>query len=305
MVVKLKNHERYEFFPDFKDFQDKDKSYSAYAQLHGDCNASREFNFQFGKLILVGHGKITNSRCGKFQTFKMCNRVELHEQKRLSGESHAGEAFIRLSHHWCHNFECPVCFLHGACKREAEHISQRIERAAVGYVDDKGVKHAALGNPQHIAISPPISDYGLFEQNNKKFIKKTKVILNEVGVMDGCIIPHGFRYADYWESIRKGIPFGYYFSPHAHVIGFIDGGYGACRHCGKTSYVVRTRGGKAVTKHGDSKYCFSCNGFERRVRESYNKYGYIISNTDERASVFGTAWYQLSHMTIERNNALA
>jgi hypothetical protein len=291
-----------EFFPEISDVNNQERLLSAYAKLHGDCNAPKEFNFQYGKLILVGHGRITNAYCGKFQTFKICNRVELHGQKKLDGESHAGEVFVRLSHHWCHNFECPVCFLHGACKREADHASQRIEKASIGYTDEKGVKHAALGSPQHLVLSPPVSDWGLFEKNNKEFIKKAKIILNEVGVMDGCIIPHGFRYADYWESISKKIPFGWKFSPHLHVVAFIEGGYGACRYCSKTAYTIMTKGGKSVTKHGDSRYCFACNGFERRVRESYKKNGYIISNTDERASVFGTLWYQLSHMTIERQD---
>jgi hypothetical protein len=295
----LKNND---LLPEIKDFEEKEKEYTSYQQSFGDCNAPKEFNFQYGKLILVGHGKVTNSYCGKFQTFKICNRIELHGQSEPNGESHSGQVFVRLSHHWCHKFECPICYLHGACKREADHISQRIEKASVGYVDEKGIKHSALGSPQHIIISPCSSDWGLFELNNREFMKKAKAILNEVGVFDGCIIPHGFRYADYWESISKKIPFGWYFSPHAHVIGFIEGGYGACRHCSKTAYFIKTKGGKTVSKHGDSKYCFSCDGFERRVRESYKKHGYIISNTDERASVFGTAWYQLSHMTIERND---
>jgi hypothetical protein len=36
------------------------------------------------------------------------------------------------------------------------------------------------------------------------------------------------------------------------------------------------------------------------VRRSFEKHRYIIKVTDERRSVFATAWYQLSHMTIRK-----
>ena len=282
-----KQGRRDDFFPEFKSFQEKEKSYSAYAQVYGDCDDSHRFSFERGKWVLVGHGKQTNSKCGQFQTFKICNRVELHSNSTLDGECHAGEVFVRPSHHWCFNCHCPVCFLHGWAKREADHVTQRLEKASMGYVDEKGGKHPSLGSPQHLVVSAPLGDYGVAEFKNKEFIQKVKRLLNEVGVLDGYMIFHGFRYADYKESLRKGVPFGWRWNPHAHVLGFISGGYGKCRHC--KFQLTKTFVG-----------CSTCDGFEQRVRESYKKNQYIIKCLDERITIFGTAWYQLSHMTVEK-----
>lgn len=292
-----------DFFPDIDDYNSKLKFYSVYEQLNGDMGNHRNFNFSHGDWIVVGHGLKTNSKCGQFRRFDACLRTELHSQAGLDGVSHVNEAFVHLVHHWCHNYSCPVCFLHGACCREAEHISQRIKFASKGGRDGKGVYHAPLGDPQHIVLSCPVSDYGLAEFEHEKFCVKAKRILNEVGVISYGFCFHGFRFADYSESIEKRVPFGYYWSPHLHVIGFIQGGYGACRHCAETARIVHTRGGKTVTKHGDIRFCASCDGFEKRVRESFEKNRYIISNTDERQSVFATAWYQLSHMAIRRSDS--
>jgi hypothetical protein len=282
-----KGIEQIDFFPDFKSFQNKEESYTAYAQLFGDCDDSRQFQFEWGKWVLVGHGQQTNSKCGQFLTFKICNRVELHKQTSLDGVSHGSEVFVRPSHYWCNNCHCPVCFLHGWAKRLADHAAQRLEKASKGYVDEKGFRHAALGSPQHIVVSPNLSDYGLVEFHNKDFLNKAKVLLNEVGVLDGCIIFHGMRYADYHESLRKGVPFGWRWNPHLHVVGFISGGYGKCRHC--KFQLSKTFAG-----------CSTCDGFEHRVRESYKTNGYIIKCLDERTSVFGTIWYEASHMTVEK-----
>ena len=282
-----KKNERNDFFPEFKNFQDKAESYPAYAQAYGDCDDSRFFKFEWGMWVLVGHGKQTNSKCGQFQTFKICNRVELHNNSTLTGECHVGEVFVRPSHHWCFNCHCPVCFLHGWAKRVADHASQRLEKAAKGYVDEKGVKHLALGSPQHLVVSPHVSDYGLAEFKNEKFIQKVKALLNEVGILDGFILFHGARYANYEESVRKGVPLGWRWNPHCHVLGFISGGYGKCRHC--RFQLNRTFAG-----------CSDCDGFEHRVRESYKKNQYIIKCLDERITVFGTIWYQASHMTVKK-----
>jgi hypothetical protein len=207
----------------------------------------------------------------------------------LKGESHAGEVFYYKSHRWCHNFECPVCFLHGACKREADHATQRIEKASRGYFDEKGVKHMGLGDPQHVVVSPPESDWGLADFNNARFLEKVKTLLNRVGILDGAIIFHGFRCASWEEHIKKNVPYGWRWSPHAHVIGLIDGGYGKCRHCW-------------FQLNGTFVGCFECDGFEHRVRESYRSNKYIIKCLDERITVFGTIWYQLSHMTIKKRD---
>ncbi len=293
-----------DFFPDIDNFDSKVKCYSAYEQLHGDMGNSKQFQFSYGNWTVVGHGIKTNYKCGQFRRFDACTRVELHGQSDLSGVSHSGLVFAHMVHHWCHSYSCPVCFLHGACLREAEHGSQRLKFASNGGVDEKGVRHVSMGQPQHVVVSACKADYELANSSHDKFFAKVKRIINEVGILNACLVFHGFRYANYQESIEKGVPFGYYWSPHYHVVGFILGGYGKCRHCLKTERIVHTVGGKTVTKHGDERFCFDCDGFERRVRESFKKYGYIISNLDERMSVFGTLWYQLSHMAIKKRDVV-
>jgi hypothetical protein len=252
-----KRHE--EFFPQIKNFAECEKSLNTYAQLFGDCEIPRQFNFSWGKWILVGHGKISKISCGKFKSFKICSRTELHGQSKLNGENHAGEVFVHKVHQWCHSPLCPTCFLYGWAKREADHATQRLEKASKGYVDEKGVKHAPLGNPQHIVVSPPETDWGLAEFQNSKFIEKVKRLINEVGIEGGCIIFHGFRCASWEESIGKHVQYGWRWSPHAHIVGFILGGYSKCRYC------------------TPSPKCLSCDGFEGRVRKSYQTNKYIIN----------------------------
>jgi hypothetical protein len=287
-------------FPEYEDFESKWRDYSAYEQLNGDMGNSQIFHFEHGEWIVVGHGEKTNSKCGIWRRHDICSRAELHAQADLSGVSHAGEVYVHMVHTWCHSYACPVCYLKGACLREAEHISQRIEKASKGGKDEKEVYHAPLGEPQHIIVSAPQSDYNLCEFEHEKWCKNWRSIVAEVGIINGGFCFHGFRFADYAESIAKGVPYGFYWSPHVHILGFIEGGYGKCRHCHATEKVYRTGGGKIVKKHGDSRFCAHCDGFENRVRQSYEKHRYIIKVTDERRSVFATAWYQLSHMAIRK-----
>jgi hypothetical protein len=291
----LKNDE---FFPDIDSVDKQWKAYSAYEQLHGDMGNSKAFNFEYGNWVVVGHGVKTNSKCGVFRRYDGCLRAEFHNQAALSGVSHVGEGYFHMVHHWCFKYSCPVCYLKGACLREAEHASQRLRWASKGGRDNKGVYHAPLGDPQHIIVSACLPDYELANSNHQKFFNKVKMICQEVGILNASWIFHGFRYANYAESIEKGVPFGYYWAPHYHIVGFILGGYGRCRGCSKTAHVVHSAGGKTITKHGDKRFCMSCDGFERRVRESNEKNGYIFINTDERQSVFATVAYQLSHMAI-------
>ena len=267
-------------------FKEAEELYLEYAKSFGDCEAPIDVSARHGDWELVGHGKQTNGYCGRFLKVMICNRVELHAQSNLDGVSHAGEVFVHKVHRSCNNPQCPVCVFSGWAKREADHIAQRIEKASKGYTDSEGKKHMSLGLPQHIAISPPESDWGLAEFHNGDFRVKVKKLLSEVGVLGGCLIFHGFRYADFEESRVKNVLYGWRWSPHVHSIAFILGGYGKCRNC------------SSVVKFGRFK-CFSCDGFEGRVRRSYEKYKYIVKCMDERVTVFGTAWYQLNHSAIK------
>ncbi len=260
-------------FPSVKGLSEKEieELYFDYAKSFGDCEAPQDVSAFHGNWMLVGHGKQTNGYCGTFYGFKICNRVELHSQADLNGVSHGGEVFVRKVHRSCNSPECPVCCFSGWACREADHITQRIKAGAKRF-----------GLPQHIVASPSESDWGLAEFHNDKFRVKVKKLLFEVGVVGGCLIFHGFRYANFHESIEKGVLFGWRWSPHIHCIGFILGGYGKCRSC---------------SSHRSK--CLTCDGFEGRVRRSYEKNKYIIKCMDERITIFGTAWYQLNHSAIK------
>jgi hypothetical protein len=273
------------------------KEYFDYARLHGDCEAPKDFFARHGDWELVGQHEKTNGWCGQFKKYMICNRVELHNQSDLNGVSHKGEIFVRKTHFSCNKPQCKVCCFSAWACNEADVISQRIEKASIGYVDADSHKHMGLGLPQHIVASPPQSDWGLAEFQNDKFLAKVQKLLKEVGVIGACSIFHGFRYHNWAEALEKKVQFGWEWSPHVHNIGFIQDGYGKCRTCERTAYKYRTRGGKTVTSHGGYA-CAECNGFEHRVREANKKSGYIIKVEDERTTIFGTAWYALNHSAI-------
>lgn len=263
-------------FVSIRGFSEKEVEalYSDYAKSFGDCEAPKEMSARHGFWELVGHGKVTSSYCGLFKKFKICNRVELHGQSNLDGVSHAGEVFVRKVHQSCFNPQCPVCCFSGWAKREADHIAQRIEATSKRF-----------GLPQHLAISPPESDWGLAEFHNDRLRVKVKKLLFARGVVGGCLIFHGFRFANYQESIEKGVLYGWRWSPHYHSIAFLLGGYSKCRHCPKL--------------YKASIYtCAGCDGFESVTRRCYEKDKTIVKVMDERITVFGTAWYQLNHSAI-------
>lgn len=248
--------------------------YDCYAKSYGDCDAPVEISARHGEWELVGHGPQTNSYCGRFLNFRICNRVELHSQTKLNGISHAGKVFVRKIHRSCYSPRCPVCCFSGWARREAEKIAQRIEAASKKF-----------GLPQHIVVPIPESDYYMAEFRNDKMRAKIQKVLFNRGVVGGCLIFHPFRYANYLESIEKSVLFGWRWSPHYHCIGFILGGYGKCRKC------------SLVAKHGRQK-CFNCDEFEGRTRRFYQKDNYIVKVLDERITIFGTAWYQLNHSGV-------
>jgi len=274
--------------------------YNDFASKYGDCEAPKEVSAFHGPWELAGQHDATNKYCGTFQYYNVCNRVELHNQLDLNGTSHKGEVFVRKVYASCDNPKCRVCLHDGYARREADHIAQRVKRGSIGYRDAKGKFHAGLGTAYHIVVSPPKSDWGLAEFHNEKFRAKVKKILIEVGCVGGCMVFHGFAYADYGESIRKGVLQGWSWRPHTHNIAWIHDGYGACRSCTKYVRRYRTGGGKIVEQHGSEIVCKDCSGFESRVRSVGAKHGgYIIKCLDERTSIFATAWYALQHCAIK------
>jgi hypothetical protein len=202
----------------------------------------------------------------------------------LDGKNHTGNVYIKKVVHSCDKPECPVCFKRGWAVREASAIEFRFKEASKSF-----------GFPEHFTISIPEIDYGL---SLPKLKAKVLEVLKKRGVLGGVLIFHAQRYCNRYESIIKNKPFGWYFSPHWHVLGFIDGGY-HCRNC--SNFL-----GNGCIK--DRVTCLKCNGFEGRTRRFYDEEGgregagYIVKVMGARKTIFGTAWYQLNHATFVRGS---
>ena len=70
-------------------------------------------------------------------------------------------------------------------------------------------------------------------------------------------------------------------SPHYHVLGYIEGGYNRCRNCKRKWNCLK-----------------DCGGFDDRAWQAFLKDGYYVKVLGKRETVFGTAHYQLNHATI-------
>jgi hypothetical protein len=127
--------------------------------------------WRYSNFELVGHGKQTNFNCGRFVSFKGCNRVNLHTNTNLEGENFSGMVYVRKVHASCDKPTCPICYKSGWAVREADRIAQRIQAAS-----------NRAGVAEHIIVSIPKSDYGVeFEILRVKAVK----ILNSRGVIGG------------------------------------------------------------------------------------------------------------------------
>jgi hypothetical protein len=227
---------------------------------------------RYGDYELVGHGEITDrNTCGKFRGFYGCLHTESHNVVTLDGHNHTGKVYVRKVFHSCDKPTCPVCYKRGWAVREAGNIESRIVEAEKRY-----------GLAEHIVLSVPKKDYGLsYEALRYKAVK----VMAARGIHGGCLIFHAFRY-HHADETYVGEVAGWFWNPHFHVIGFIDGGYGRCRSCRKTAFD-----------------CFSCDGYEARTRRCFEKDGYIVVVLGKRKSIFGTAWYQLNHASVKRGVA--
>ncbi|XES77351.1 MAG: hypothetical protein ACBZ72_00365 [Candidatus Bathyarchaeia archaeon] len=222
-----------------------------------------------GEFELVGHGERTNNQCGKFKKFMGCLNIEGHNQARhFLGNLPKDSVFVKPIYHSCDKPTCPICFKFGWAVREATRMEARLRESSHRY-----------GLIEHIVASVPAKLYGLnLDQLRKAAVK----VLDSRGIIGGSMIFHGFRYANRREAKRKGVPFGWRWNPHFHVLGFVGGeGYGKCRKC----------------KGAD---CYTCKGFEGITRIENKKDGWVVKVLEKRKTVGGTCWYQLNHCSIRR-----
>lgn len=216
-----------------------------------------------GDYWLVGHGDVTSPFCGNFTRKKLygCLNVEKHNHVMLDGRSFKGKIYVKKAFMTCDKPECPVCYKDGWAVREGHKIADRLASVA-----------SKFGLVEHIIHSVPVQDYHLsMDEIKKKVLKHCK----ELGIIGGSIIPHAFRYKKF---------FGWYWSPHFHILGFVFGGYG-CRSCKRKSNCDP-----------------NCKGFDSRAWKHYQKTKYYTKVKGKRITVAGTAWYQLSHCSYKVNN---
>lgn len=236
-----------------------------------------------GIFQVVGNGKITDNnpdsprRCGKMYGFIGCVKTHLHNKTSLDGTNHKGNAYIKKRIRRCFNPRCLECYRSWAV-REAKVARWRITKASV-----------KNGRAEHIIASVPKSEYYLFEEGYAGYLKarsRVQKILRQRGIIGGALILHGFRFANMIESMIKGVPFGFYWSPHWHIIGFLVDGYSICRKC------VNNCGAKRDV-------CRVCQkGFEGRTRRENEKDQWIVKVAKKRKSILATFFYQLEHSTI-------
>jgi hypothetical protein len=227
--------------------------------------------WSYGEQELVGHGKQTNDKCGTFNRFMGCLNVEAHNASRwFNPDLKKDSVFVKSVYHSCDKPTCPKCFKFGWSVREAFRVETRLKEASKFY-----------GEVEHIICSVPESDYGLGLEDLRH--KAVKILANR-GVIGGSMCFHGFRYSNRKESIRKSVPFGWRWSPHIHVLGFVGGeGYEICRRC----------------KGAD---CYACSGFEGLTRREHEKDKWIVKVMEKRKTIGGTAWYELNHCSIRRGS---
>jgi hypothetical protein len=237
---------------------------------YSDITFRNEF-WRYGDYELVGHGSPSGPDCGKFKHFMGCLRIDLHNQVRWFYPNLIKNAvFVKSVYCSCDKPTCPVCFMFGWAVRQASRMEAKLKEYSKKY-----------GLVEHIVASPPIN---LFDKTLEELRKIALKIMHNRGIIGGAMIFHGFRYANRWESYKYGVPFGWRWSPHFHIVGFVGGeGYTQCRKC----------------KGAD---CYECEGFEGVTRREHKKDGWVVKVLEKRKTVGGTCWYQLNHCSIRRGS---
>ena len=203
--------------------------------------------------FLPGHGSKYDGCGGVWR--KGCLNVDLHIQSRLDGIDVSGKAYVRVGRQSCNRAECPICY-EGWAGKEAHKIEYRLSQF-----------HLKKLKPIHFIVSPPES---LYHISLEKLRIMAYNVAKKVNFLGGSCIVHPFREACLLCGSLKdnkekrcvncgSFQFGWYKSPHFHMIGY---------------------------------------GWIKGVADNYEDNGWIAVNLGVRDSVFATAQYQLSHAGV-------
>jgi hypothetical protein len=221
----------------------------------------------------VGTGNQKDDLCGENIGHVGCLREDLHNLKTLDGESHLGKIFAKRIYHSCDRPECRICYRRW-CIREAGRAEERLRACANRF-----------GTIEHIIDSCPKSEYDLpFEKLKAISLKAVRAR----GYLGGFQIFHAQRFHHANETYVGELAHWYY-APHFHYLGFLDGGYGSCRSC--------------PSRRKDKSKCWTCSGFEGITRRLNVTDGHIVKVKGARKTVFGSLFYQLNHATIIRGKS--
>jgi hypothetical protein len=216
------------------------------------------------KYMPVGRGGVRSSYCGKHRCYYKCDAVELHD-----GVFTGKDVFHNVVYN-CHCPSCSRCWKYGWAVREANSIDSR-------FLTAENVLGLRYVDVEHLFASVPEKDYGL---SYKDMSGNAILALKRSSGIGGCIMYHAHRK----DRVKRDL----FFSPHFHSLAYIWGGYDRCRSCIKVGC------------------CWGCDGFEGVTRRAHVDDGWIVGLAknekgvvEKRDSVFGTAWYQLEHSSLE------
>jgi len=229
----------------------------------------------------------TNSFCGNFSGYYICDRVDLHELiGRKIGKDYANKAFVRKVHFNCGKPLCPACYRSSWAGRQAHRMEVRLDATSKMLKESSPESSEVL----HAVVSISPKDYGIADE--KVLRAKAKKALDELDFVGGGMVFHGSRHRRY-ELLKCGAKrqIATDWSPHYHGLFFLKGGYSRCRNCVRKSNCL-----------------FGCGGWDDRRWQYYLKTGIYVkimpkrekSYYDDKPNVGSTAWYFLNHSSVRR-----
>ncbi len=241
-----------------------------------------------GDLQLVGHGKITNDRCGTWSSVILgCLRTDLHNLVTVHGANYRNKVPYRRFKNSCDKPSCPIC-KHQWAVRQAFRMEARLNEASKRF-----------GQVEHLMVSIPPKDYGL---SYRAVMNKIRMVLHRCNVIGGCRLPHSLRFDDdRWA---------WYFSPHLHILGFVAGGYRRCRRCkGGDCYACDGIEGKLYREYRRSGYIVRIFGERETVGGTavYELEHATMDYSKKRPHIvtwFGVCSYRKMKFTPEKRKAL-